>query len=158
MNKVNAWLIGSASAALLTAASVWEGTRYTPYDDIAGVLTVCQGHTGPDIVRTKRYTPAECAQYLKDELGTHGAGVLKCTHVPLSRNQYEAFTLFAYNVGTAAFCSSSLLKKLNAGDYVGACHGLMAWNKARVNGVLTAVNGLTRRRAFERDMCLRGAT
>lgn len=153
MNKLNSWLIGSARAALIAAATMWEGTRYTPYDDIGGVLTVC-----PDIVRTKHYTPAECNAYLKTELGTHGVGVLKCTNVPLSRNQYEAFTLFAYKVGTSAFCNSSLAKKLNAGDYVGACNGLMEWSKARVNGVLTTVNGLARRRAFERDMCLRGTS
>ncbi len=155
-HPANKWAIGFVSAATIAAATLWEGTRYTPYDDIAGVLTVCQGHTGPDIVRAKRYTPEECASYLKAELGEHGAGVLRCVDVPLSRDEYAAYSLFAYNVGTTAFCESSLRKKLNKEDRVGACNGLLAWDKARVNGQLVSVKGLANRRQFERELCLKG--
>jgi lysozyme len=153
-NLKNKWLVGSISATLIAGATLWEGTRYTPYDDIVGVLTVCQGYTGSDIVRTKTYTPVECKTYLKRELAEHAEHVLRCTKVPLSQNQYDAFTLFTYNVGGAAYCNSSLLKKLNAGDYVGACNGLMAWTYAGGKHV----PGLANRRKFERDLCLRGAT
>lgn len=153
-NPRNKWLIGSVGAALIAGAALWEGDRYTPYEDIVGVLTVCQGYTGPDIVRTKTYTPNECRTILKRELGEHGAAVLKCTNVPLSQNQYDAFTLFTYNVGGTAFCKSSLLKKLNSGDYVGACNGLLAWVYAGGK----YVQGLYNRRKFERDICLKGST
>ncbi len=152
----NKWLAGTVSVAVLAGASMWEGTVYTPYEDIAGVLTVCKGHTGWDIVPGKKYTPAECDAYLKKELGDHAAGVLACTNVPITQGQFDAYTLFAYNVGTAAYCNSSLLKKLNAGDARGACYGLMDWNKAKVNGQLVPVKGLTNRRQFEMSMCLKG--
>lgn len=143
-----------AGTALLTMLSLDEGVRYTPYHDVAGVLTVCQGHTGSDIVPGKVYTKKECDALLIKNVTEHGAGVLRCTKVPLNQNQYDAFVRFTYNVGTSAYCHSALLKKLNSGDYVGACDALMGWNKARVNGVLRPVKGLTNRRASERAQCL----
>ena len=66
------------------------------------------------------------------------------------RREHDAYTLFAYNVGGSAFCGSSLLKKLNAGDHAGACNGLMAWDVAGGK----RIKGLTNRRDYERRMCL----
>lgn len=146
----NKWLAGSVSAALLSGACLWEGTRYTPYEDVVGVWTVCQGYAQPDVIRTKTYTKAECGALLHDQLAEHGAAVLKCTNVPLNQHQYDAFTLFTYNVGGKAFCSSSLARKLNAGDYTGACNGLLAWDVAGGKHVL----GLHNRREYERKLCL----
>ena len=135
---------------MLTSATLWEGTRYSSYSDLAGVLTVCQGYTGKDIVRGLKYTPAQCNAFLKKELLVHSQAVLKCTNVPLTLNQYYAFTLFTYNVGTAAYCNSSLVKKLNLGNYQGACDGLLKWTYAKGKHV----NGLYNRRVYERQMCL----
>lgn len=150
--------VAVAGAMLLALLAQDEGTRYVPYYDIAGVLTVCQGYTGPDIVPGRRYSKAECDAKLASGATRHGLGVLACTHVPLNQNQYNAFTRFAYNVGVDAYCNSSLLKKLNAGDYAGACDGLLAWDKARVGGVLRPVAGLTKRRQSERTQCLTPVT
>lgn len=152
--KRNAAGVAVAGAMLLALLTHDEGTVRTPYRDIAGVLTVCQGHTGPDIIPGKRYTKDECDTLLVKDATQHGRGVLACTKVPLNQNQYDAFTRFAFNVGVDNFCASSLLKKLNAGDYTGACDSLLAWNKARVNGVLRPIDGLTRRRQSERRQCL----
>lgn len=138
------------SGALISAVSMLEGTRYVPYDDVAHVLTVCQGYAGKDVVRNKTYTAAECAYLTQTQLQEHGAAVLRCTRVPLTQYQYDAFTLFTYNVGSSAFCQSSLLKKLNQGDYTGACNGLLAWDMA--GGKHLA--GLARRRVYEQQICL----
>lgn len=146
--------IAVAGVMLLALLTLDEGVRHEPYRDIAGVMTVCMGHTGGDIVPGKRYSQAECDALLVKGATKHGRGVLACTKVPLNQNQYEAFTRFTFNVGVKAYCNSSLLKKLNAGDYSGACDGLLAWNKARVNGVLRPVAGLTKRRQSERVQCL----
>jgi lysozyme len=154
MNFKNKWLIGVVSAALIAATSRWEGTRYVPYRDVGDVWTVCEGYAGKDVVPGKTYTPAECKALLTTQLKSKGEEVLQCTTVPLNENQYDAFTLFAYNVGSEAFCKSSLLKKLNAGDYVGACNGLLAWDN--VDG--KPVAGLLARRRFERDWCVRPVT
>jgi lysozyme len=151
MNNANKWLAGAAaSAALVAGANLWEGTKYLPYEDVVGVWTVCQGYAQPDVVRGRTYTPAECADMLKTQLAAHSAAVLRCVSVPILQREHDAYTLFAYNVGGAAFCGSTLLKKLNAGDHVGACNGLMAWDVAGGKHV----KGLTNRRDYERRMCL----
>lgn len=147
----NKWLIGIVSAALITAATQWEGTKYRPYEDVVGVLTVCQGYAGKDVVKGKTYTPAECKALLQRELASHGAGVLNCTKVPLTQYQYDAFTLFTYNVGVNAFCTSkSVLKPLNEGKYSEACKGLLKWVYA--DGKY--VQGLANRRQYEYKMCI----
>jgi lysozyme len=150
MNQFNRIGITMVSAALLGALTQLEGTRYVPYEDIVNVWTVCQGYAGKDVVRGRTYTPAECKALAESQLAAKGAEVLRCTKVEISQNEYEAYTLFAYNVGTAAFCNSSLLKKLNQGDHVGACNGLLAWRMAGGKEVA----GLLRRREFERSICL----
>lgn len=152
MNSANKWLLGSlAGSALVASVAMWEGTEYVPYKDVVGVLTVCNGYTGPDIIPGKTYGKAECDALLKKELTEHGLGVLKCTKVPLNQNQYDAFASFAYNVGVGAYCRSTLLRKLNSGDYTGACHELLRWNKAGGK----VYRGLTNRRKAEMALCLK---
>lgn len=151
MHPANRWLLAAITPVLLTSVSLWEGTRYYAYHDIVGVPTVCQGYTGPGIIFGRKYSAEECKTFLIKEIKTHAEGMLNCVKVPLTQNQFNAFTLFTYNVGVNAFCNASLTKKLNNGDIVGACNGLMAWVYA--DGYV--VKGLQNRREFEREMCLR---
>lgn len=77
-------------------------------------------------------------------------GALKtCVIVPLHQHEYDALVNFAYNIGSSAFCNSTLVKKLNAGDYAGACAEISRWNK-QGKAVLA---GLTNRRRHERAIC-----
>lgn len=78
--------------------------------------------------------------------------MLKVVRVPLSTKEQAAYLSFTYNLGVKAFTNSTLLKKLNSGDRVGACNELLRWNKA--NG--KALNGLTKRRQEENKLCLEG--
>lgn len=151
MNAGNKWLVGSLSAALITGVTYFEGTKYVPYEDIVGVLTVCQGYTGKDIDRTHVYSKVECDAYLSKELQAHAKEVLRCVNVPLKQYQYDAFVMFTYNVGGRAFCSSStVLKPLNQGNYQQACDGLLKWTYAGGK----YVQGLMNRRVYERKMCM----
>jgi lysozyme len=70
----------------------------------------------------------------------------------LTDGQYVAFLSLSYNIGSRAFCRSTLVRKANEGQYFAACNELLKWNKA--GGVEWA--GLTRRRKEERKMCLEG--
>lgn len=150
-NPANKWLVGAIGATLLAAVSLWEGTEYKPYEDVVGVLTVCQGYTGKDIIRGKTYSKAECDAYLAKELGTASKAVLECTKVPLNQSQYNAYVMFTYNVGTGGFCGSkSVLGNLNKGNYKAACNGLLDWKYAKGK----VVQGLYNRRVYERKMCL----
>ena len=84
------------------------------------------------------------------------ADILKYVKVPLTDNQLSALVSFVYNVGIGAFASSTLLRKLNARDYVGAANELLRWDKGTVNGKKVVLRGLTIRRAKERAVFLKG--
>ncbi|WP_039661553.1 MULTISPECIES: lysozyme [Pantoea] len=127
-----------------------EGRRYVPYLDVAGVLTVCDGHTGTDIVRNKTYTDQECDTLLRADLIPVQEKVDSLVTVSLSEYRRAALYSFAYNTGTDAFSRSSLLKKLNAGDTNGACNELRRWVFAGGR----KWKGLMDRRETERALCL----
>ncbi|HEJ7065650.1 MULTISPECIES: lysozyme [Serratia] len=146
-------IIGAAGGGALAIAAVLipslEGIEYKPYRDVVGVLTVCYGHTGADIIPGKIYTEAECKALLNKDLVPFVRSVDRSVKVPASEYQKAALISFSYNVGVKAFESSTLLKKLNAGDSAGACDEMRRWNKA--GGKVW--KGLINRREVEREMC-----
>lgn len=144
-------LVGAAAAAaLLVLTPKFEGTKYTTYRDMGGVLTYCTGAT-EDAAWGRTYTPEQCRAQLDHDLARHALGIAQC--IPLARltdGQRVAFVDAAYNIGVAGFCGSSMARLTNAGDMTGACNALLLWNK--VGG--KEVRGLTRRRQAERELCL----
>lgn len=149
-------LFGAAGTGALAIATLMipelEGVRFEPYRDVAGVLTVCYGHTGADIVPGKRYTEAECKAILDKDLIPFARSVNRSVKVPASEYQKAALISFSYNVGVSAFERSSLLRKLNAGDYAGACDGLRQWIYAGGK----SWKGLMNRRDIEHEVCTWG--
>ncbi|EKS7702377.1 lysozyme [Salmonella enterica] len=87
---------------------------------------------------------------LKTGLVGYENDVLKVVRVKLTQGQFDALVSFAYNVGSRALSTSTLLKKLNAGDIKGAADEFLRWNKAGGK----VLNGLTRRREAERALFL----
>jgi lysozyme len=104
-----------------------EGREYIAYRDIVGVVTVCDGHTGSDIVWGKRYTDKECDALTRRDIQHIAAQVDPHIKVPTTETQRAAIYSFAYNVGATATINSTLLKKLNSRDYGGACAELKRW-------------------------------
>ncbi len=158
MNPANKWLVGYVSSALIAGASLWEGTKYYAYKDLAGVPTVCQGHTGNGITFGRKYSSAECNTFLRTDLIKHSNGVLECINKPLKENEFNAFVLFAYNVGISGACNSRAFTQFNAGNVEAACkalaysaQGTPVWSY--VNGT-EFVQGLHNRRLYEMNMCL----
>lgn len=142
---------GAITAAMVAFVAHWEGTEYTPYRDIVGVLTVCEGITGPHVIPGKTYTRKECDALLSGELEKHGAGLMACVTRPLTEPQRVALFSFTYNVGVGAACGSTLVRRLNAGEPASAwCPELMRWNRAGGREVA----GLTNRRKAELALCL----
>lgn len=150
-------LIGlPAAGALMAAIATFEGYSETSYHDIAGIPTVCWGDTA-DVRPGRTYTRAECEARLERQALAHVAPVLACVPQLEGRDaQLIAAGSLAYNIGATAFCRSTAAKRFRAGDWRGGCDAFLAWNKARVNGRLVPVRGLTNRRRFEREICLRG--
>lgn len=149
-------LLGMAGAGAVAIAGTMitdlEGVRYTPYYDVAGVLTVCYGHTGADIIKNKTYSPAECKAMLDKDLQPFAKSVERSVKVPTNEYQKAALISFSYNVGVTAFERSSLLPQLNAGNYQAACDGLRQWTYAGGK----QWKGLMNRREVEREVCMWG--
>ena len=120
----------------------------------AAIITACTGHTGPELRMGQTYTPAECERMLYADLAKH-ADDLDCIKMMMTDNQKAAFLSFAFNVGRANFCGSTLARKANAGDMRGACNELTRWVHAGASQ--TPLPGLVARRKAERELCLRGA-
>jgi lysozyme len=74
--------------------------------------------------------------------------------VDVSQGQFDALVSFVYNVGAGAFENSTLLEKLNAGDYRGAFDEFERWNKVTVNGEKIVSSGLVKRRRREQELFL----
>jgi len=130
----------------------FEGFREEAYLCPAGVWTIGYGNTkwpdGRPVRKGDRVTREEGEALFRSILRTFERGVLDAVKVPLTQSQFDALVSFAYNVGLGALRSSTLLRKLNAGDYLGAADEFLRWNKA--GGRVMA--GLTRRREAESSL------
>ena len=127
----------------------FEGLKLKSYLCPAGVWTIGVGHTKgvkPGMVITEE----RAKELLREDLAEFEAGITKLVRVPLTSNQFSALVSLAFNVGLANVASSTLLKKLNEGDYQGAADQFPRWDKARGK----TLAGLTRRRAAERALWL----
>lgn len=147
-------IAGVVSGGALAVAAVLvpslEGVEHKPYQDVVGVWTVCYGHTGADIIKSKTYTDAECQALLNKDLRNVANQIDPLIKRPIPDTTRAALYSFTYNVGAGAFRQSTLLKKINAGDTVGACNELRRWTYAGGK----QWKGLMNRREIEREVCL----
>lgn len=150
------------NAAGLALIKEFEGFVPTWYPDPAHgwkVPTIGYGHTdsagSPKYATSKnmKLTEAEASAILQRDLERYEADVARLVKMPLNENQHGGLVSFTYNLGAGNLGSSTLLRKLNAGDYAGAAAEFPRWNKA--GGKVLA--GLTRRRAAEQALFLRPA-
>ncbi|WBU51667.1 lysozyme [Kosakonia pseudosacchari] len=135
----------------------FEGLRLTAYQDTIGKWTIGYGWTRPvdgKPIRAGMTIKEDTAErLLRTGLVGYESDVSKLVKVKLTQGQFDALVSFAYNLGPLPLSTSTLLKKLNAGDYRGAADEFPRWNKA--GGQMLA--GLTRRREAERALFLDGA-
>ncbi|CAD5269941.1 MULTISPECIES: lysozyme [Halomonadaceae] len=146
--------IGATAGALSIATAVvsyYEGYQPTAYRDPVGVATICYGHTATARMG-QTLSQERCTQLLQADLGHAFAAVDRRAQVDLPPPTRAALASFVYNVGEGAFARSTLLRKLNAGDLSGACQELSRWVYAGGR----KLNGLVKRRATERELCLKG--
>jgi lysozyme len=97
-------------------------------------------------------TVDECKAMLGDALVEFEGNMRACLTSPdkIPDKAYVAFLSLSYNIGSRAFCGSTVARKANAGDLLGACNGILMWDKAGGR----RIQGLANRRAEERHMCL----
>jgi len=139
----------TTSQAGIDLIKEFEGCVLTAYKCPAGAWTIGYGHTS-GVYEGQTITQAQAEAYLKTDLVTYENAVNSYVTVTLNQNQFDALVSFAYNCGTGALKTSTLLTLLNNGDYTGAANQLDLWNKS--GGEVLA--GLVRRRAAEKALFL----
>lgn len=145
--------IGSAAVLAIAAPFIasWEGRELRAYRDIVGVPTICYGETlGVRMGQTA--TSAQCDAMLARRVSQFAAEIAPCLPRALPPKTAAAFVSAAYNIGSPAFCRSSMSRRALAGDLRGACNALSLWVYA--GGKRS--NGLVNRRDAERGLCLEG--
>lgn len=126
MRRVVVAGLSLTAAGLISIASL-EGFRSEAYIPVAGdVLTIGFGHT-KGVKLGDKITVSEGLSLLHEDVRTAEAAVKECVKVPLYQHEYSAYVSLAYNIGQKAFCDSTLVRKLNAGDYAGACEEIKRW-------------------------------
>lgn len=142
---------GDAGRALIKE---FEGFSPEPYLCPAGLPTIGYGSLFDDGVRVtmghRAISEDEAEALLAADLKTAESGVSRLVSVPLAQNQFDALVSFAYNLGAASLMSSTLLRKLNAGDYNDAADELPRWVYAGGR----VLPGLVRRRNAEQRLFL----
>lgn len=103
-----------------------EGFSATPYADAKGT-SIGYGHQLQPGETFSYVTIDQAEALLASDMQSAAAAVANLVAVPLTENQRAALVSFAYNVGAGAFAGSTLLKKLNAGDYAGAAGEFGRW-------------------------------
>jgi len=153
-------LLGAGAGATLTALVMTavvpmikgeEGTKYIAYHDIGKVMTVCSGHTGPDVVVGKVYTDKECSALTQHDAEVAASGVLKYSpHLLYHPLQLVSAISFSYNVGVGTYNKSSVAREFNAGNFVAGCQALLKYDYA--GDQYSA--GLHNRRVAEYKVCM----
>ena len=129
----------------------FEGLELKAYDDGVGVWTIGYGTTIINGIKVKKgdtCTIEQAKSYMAQDLKKFESAVDTSVKVTINQNQFDALVSLAYNIGTSAFKSSTLLKKLNAKDYKGAAAQFDRWNRASGK----VMQGLVNRRAKERKL------
>ena len=132
----------------------FEGCKLTAYRCPAGVCTIGYGHTAsagaPPVKDGMTITQQQADDILSRDLVKFETAVYNMVQQPLNQNQFDVLVDFAYNAGAGALKSSTLLKKVNAGNFNEVPAELMKWTKGKIPGKgMQVLPGLLRRRQAE---------
>lgn len=146
----------------LNLIKTYEGLELTAYPDPGtggAPWTIGYGHTGPEVHAGLVWTQQQAEQALASDVAQFERDVTSLVKVQINQNQFDALVSFAYNCGSdidaddiaEGLGDSTLLKKLNAGDYDGAANEFPKWNRSGGK----VLSGLTKRRNAERSLFLK---
>ena len=152
----------SLSAAGLVGIVDHEGYVDTAMRPLPGdKLTIGFGSTtrpdGSPVQPGDKTTPTQALQQAIRDVRHFEGALLQCVKVPLHQHEYDTYVSLAYNIGPQAFCRSTLVKRLNALDYAGACAEILRWRHFQGRDCADPKNrctGLANRRQAEYRQCL----
>ena len=148
MNRIQVAAL-SVSAAAFVGILAHEGYREQAYIPVPGDVPTIGFGTTDGVKLGDRTTPVQAMRRALRDLEKFDTALKQCVTVPLHQHEYDAFLSLSYNIGSRAFCTSTLVRKLNAQDYAGACREILRWD--RFQGRPLA--GLTARRQAEFKTC-----
>lgn len=128
----------------------FEGCKLKAYKCPADVWTIGYGHTD-GVKEGDEITQQEADRLLASDVELFTTGVQRLVHSDINRNQLGALVSFSFNLGLGNLRHSTLLRMVNAGDFLGAANEFARWNKA--GGKI--LSGLVRRREAERQLFLK---
>lgn len=139
------------SAVALVGIAVHEGYREEAYVPVKGDRPTLGFGDAAGVQMGARTDPVRALVRLGQQVGEKERALKACIgEVPLHQYEWDAYVSWSFNVGTAAACGSTLVRKLKAYDYAGACAELLRWDKFQGR----ALPGLTKRRQQEYEQCL----
>lgn len=133
----------------------FEQLSLVAYLDVKGVPTIGWGHTGPSVTLGMTCTMEQAEQWFMEDSQVAVNGVNGCIEMPCTQNQFDALVSLAFNIGIHNFESSTLVKRFNQDDVKGAAAEFPKWDHVTIDGVLTVVAGLQRRRLAEQALFLK---
>jgi len=136
----------------LNLTEQFEGLRLTAYQDSVGVWTIGYGHTGNDVRPGLTITQQQANNLLMQDTQSAAAAVNRLVTVAINQDEFDALVDFTFNLGQNALAGSTLLRKLNAGDFAGAAAEFPKWCKAGGK----VLQGLVRRRQAEQQLFEQG--
>jgi len=126
-------------------------TAYLPTKN--DVWTIGWGHT-KTAKQGMVITEAQAEQLIRDDLAWVEDAIDNLVKVTLTQNQRDALGSLIFNIGATSFSKSTVLRKLNAKDYLGAADAFLMWDKQKdkQTGEMVRLKGLTKRRQQERNL------
>lgn len=139
--SAHAWLDEYEEIVMALAKSTFEfitgfeGKRNSAYKDSKGLWTIGVGHlikpSEPQLLKAK-LTDEQVQNLFNKDIEWCTNAVDSSVTVPLTQNQFDALYSLCFNIGETNFRKSSVLRKLNAGDYNGAADAFLMWNKPAI--------------------------
>jgi len=142
------------SAALLVSIALEEGYSPVAYRPVKGDVATIGFGTTEGVKDGDKITPERALVRLLNDADKVAQAVRRCAPVPMYQYEFDSYVSLTYNIGTNAFCDSTLVKKLKTYDYEGACKEILRWDKFQGQ----PLKGLTIRRQREYEVCTNSST
>lgn len=139
----------AASAVLLVSLALKEGYSDDAYTPVKGDVPTIGFGTTEGVKMGDKITPPKALARTLSDIQKYEGAIKQCVTVPLYQYEYDAYVSLAYNIGSGAFCGSTLVKKLNNSDYHGACLEILKWTRFKGQ----VLPGLVTRRQAEYNQC-----
>jgi lysozyme len=149
MNRTPIFGLGISGVALI-GLLVAEGYRDHAYIPVAGDVPTIGFGTTENVKMGDKITVTQALNRAMVDVQKFEGAIKSCVKVPLHQYEYDAYTSLAYNIGSGAFCRSTLVKLLNQQKYEEACKQILRWDFFKGK----PLRGLTVRREKEYQQCI----